>query len=582
MPTTKTLIHEEQIQEPETASVFESPLSPGDIKDLTLFEHLLQIGEVHEKSGGVPEAVFEAAKPSVNFVCDKLELTAIQAVLFADLLCAYEGDAVSMRKIAEAMHCKPVEVYKYLDEFVELERKNLVLYQQESRRRFHDSGLSFEIPLETLNDIQKGNRPKNLWTEKVSPDEFLERVEKLCSDRLTDTESYDQTLKKFGLLMESNRHLDIVGMLASYGLSKENELLLLRFCLNCICADEDEMEISAIENFYQHRMNCRRSRFELKAGKHVLQQKNLIAFANQNGFAQRESYCLTDKAKDDLLGDFAETLGKKTIRNLIDVSSIPEKHLFYPTKTARSVRELSELLLEENWRRVRENLASKGLRTGFACLFSGGPGTGKTETARQIARATGRGIIQVDISDTKSMWFGESEKRIKAVFNRYRAAVKSSEMTPILLFNEADAVIGKRQELSEQRRGPGQTENAIQNIILQEMENLDGILIATTNLTQNMDKAFERRFLYKIAFEKPTLDARKSIWQTQIPELSEQDAEVLAEKFDFSGGQIENISRRRTVSLVLLGTPPSLEDLTAFCEEEQAVDNQAKRIGFAV
>lgn len=89
------------------------------------------------------------------------------------------------------------------------------------------------------------------------------------------------------------------------------------------------------------------------------------------------------------------------------------------------------------------------------------------------------------------MWFGESEKLIKGIFDNYRKAVRESKAAPILLFNEADAVLGKRQQNGNNRLA--QTENAMQNILLQEMERLEGILIATTNLTQNLDKAFERR-----------------------------------------------------------------------------------------
>jgi hypothetical protein len=346
--------------------------------------------------------------------------------------------------------------------------------------------------------------------------------------------------------------------------------------------DEDEMDIDTMGKLYQRRFGSTNTRRALKMGKHILQQKGLIENANSGGFAQHDVFCLTDKAKDELLGDYSEIMNSKTIRDLIDPCTIAEKTLFYPDKTARSVQELSDLLKEENWRRVRENLMKAGMRTGFACLFSGGPGTGKTETARQVAKETGRGIIQVDISETKSKWFGESEKRIKAVFNRYRALVKSSGIAPILLFNEADAVISKRRELGAQRGGPDQTENAIQNIILQEIENLDGILIATTNLTQNMDKAFERRFLYKIEFETPTCESRKLIWRTLLPELSEGDIAILAGRFDLSGGQIENISRRRTVASVLHGAPPGLAELIAYCEEEIIGYGKIKRIGFAV
>ena len=77
------------------------------------------------------------------------------------------------------------------------------------------------------------------------------------------------------------------------------------------------------------------------------------------------------------------------------------------------------------------------------------------------------------------------------------------------------------------------------------MEDLEGILIATTNLTANLDKAFERRFLYKIKFEKPSQEAKKQIWKAMMPELSEADARYLASKFEFSGAQIENIVRKR-------------------------------------
>ncbi|MDR1786520.1 MAG: ATP-binding protein [Spirochaetaceae bacterium] len=302
---------------------------------------------------------------------------------------------------------------------------------------------------------------------------------------------------------------------------------------------------------------------------------------NDDGLGNADTFCLTEKARDELLFDFEQEFSSRAVRGIKNPAEIAVKLLFYPEKTARQITELTSLLREENFGSVQKRLSEQGMRTGFACLFSGVPGTGKTETALQIARETGRGIMQVDIADTKSMWFGESEKKIKQVFSRYRAAVKHSPVVPVLLFNEADAIIGKRRNLGENREGPGQTENAIQNIILQEIENLNGILIATTNLTQNMDKAFERRFLYKIEFEKPTPETRKSIWQALIPELLPRETDALAARFDFSGGQIENIARRGTVSAVMHGEPPSLDTLIGFCRDEISGAAPATPIGFA-
>jgi SpoVK/Ycf46/Vps4 family AAA+-type ATPase len=179
------------------------------------------------------------------------------------------------------------------------------------------------------------------------------------------------------------------------------------------------------------------------------------------------------------------------------------------------------------------------------------------------------------------MWVGESEKNIKQVFDNYRAKVKESNIAPILLFNEADAVIGKRQEGAE--KAVDKMENSIQNIILQEMETLDGILIATTNLAQNMDKAFERRFLYKIKFEKPTVEARISMWREMIPVLKEEEARVLAAKYDFSGGQIENIARHYTIGNILHGDPENIiEELSTYCDSERLEAKGTRKIGFCL
>ena len=124
-------------------------------------------------------------------------------------------------------------------------------------------------------------------------------------------------------------------------------------------------------------------------------------------------------------------------------------------------------------------------------------------------------------------------------------------------------------------------ENAMQNIILQEMENLDGILIATTNLTSNLDSAFERRFIYKIELSKPSEEVKSLIWQSMMPELCEYDADELAKSYDFSGGQIENVVRKQTINWVLYGKNATLEDLRTICNEESISNNKTRsRIGF--
>ena len=186
----------------------------------------------------------------------------------------------------------------------------------------------------------------------------------------------------------------------------------------------------------------------------------------------------------------------------------------------------------------------------------------------------------VDVAKIKSCWVGESEQNIRALFDRYRRFVKDKEVAPILLFNEADAVLGIRQEGAQ--KAVDKMENSIQNIILEEIEKLEGILIATTNLTSNLDKAFERRFIYKIEFERPDVEAKKRIWKSMMPDLSEEVADAMAKEFDLSGGQIENVARKRTVEIILSGNEPSVDQLREYCRTEtiNSKENSRVKIGF--
>ena len=312
-----------------------------------------------------------------------------------------------------------------------------------------------------------------------------------------------------------------------------------------------------------------------------LMEQKLVEYVNNDGFADRNNFQLTAKVKEELLSelnlcDRQANAGQELIKG----ETLPYKALYYNERETTQIEQLASLLSRERFDEVRRRLAENGMRQGFACLFYGAPGTGKTETALQLARRTGRDIMQVNFAQLKSCWVGESEKNVKELFDKYRALAEKSEVTPILLFNEADAIIGKRREGAE--RAVDKMENAIQNIILQEMETLDGILIATTNLTQNLDKAFERRFLYKIEFERPDLRSKQAIWQTMLPDLSEADAAELASCYDFTGGQIENIARKQMVEKILNGTEHvALSTLKQYCDNELiATPDKPRKIGF--
>jgi hypothetical protein len=517
----------------------------------------------------------------IQYIARKLDVTDIQAVLLSMLVYAYDsGFFITLPEITKALNCKSILVIKHLNEFEVMEEKGYISIKKESSNyRRGEGGLSVDIPYEVFDAFRNNTAPENIYAKQLSLDDFMSVVNQLCERAVQDIEKYDVLSRKIKLLLKNNNQLTLVKQLENYNLSVDNEFILLRFCHYYIDIETDTMTLDMLERLYEFSSHFRTAKQQLKAGNHILQQKGLIEYVKRDNFVDVNSYKLTDKAKDELLADFDEQLSNKSMKGLIEPENLMEKPMFYPPKTQKEIEELSRLLIDTNFKEIQNRLKKEGDRTGFACLFSGGPGTGKTETVYQIARKTNRPIMLVDISETKSMWFGESEKKIKEVFSRYKTAAKKSKITPILLFNEADAIIGKRQNLGDERKGAGQTENTIQNIILQEIEHLDGILIATTNLAKNMDKAFERRFIYKIEFESPNEETRQSIWKSKLPALSEREIKLLASQFNFSGGLIENIARRSSVNEVLQGHPLSFDEIVGLGKTE-AKESKQNKIGF--
>ena len=242
------------------------------------------------------------------------------------------------------------------------------------------------------------------------------------------------------------------------------------------------------------------------------------------------------------------------------------KSLFFNEEEEKQWNRIHSLLEEDNFRMINERMSGMGMKTGFTILFHGSPGTGKTESVLQLARLSGREIMKVDASMTKSMWFGESEKLMKRIFTTYEELRKSSARTPILFFNEADAILGKRKVDSSSN--VSQTENALQNILLEALENFNGIFIATTNLIQNLDPAFDRRFIYKMCFYPPEVKVAAKIWKQNMPTLADEDCLFLAQEFTFSGGQIDNVVRKCEIEHILTGTSVDLERIKAFCDKE--------------
>ena len=404
---------------------------------------------------------------------------------------------------------------------------------------------------------------------------FASAIHKIYREADADRSGFSDEIKKKMFRLEiANSHLPFVEKM-EMDYDDLDRFLFYVVCHECM--EDDTFALSDLSCIYPKARSVRESHM-FKAGEHPLQKGKLVECSKQ-GFFDQSILTLTDNGKRLFFGDdacnFMEKMGD---RDFFLPEKIVERKLYFSSVLQAQLDLLQRSLEEEHFVALYKRMEEKGMQRGIAVLLYGPPGTGKTECVMQIARATGRAIYHVDISATKSCWFGESEKLIKDVFKKYEDICEHCEKRPILLFNEADGIFSKRKD--SESSNVAQTENTIQNIILEEMERLDGILIATTNMADNLDGAFERRFLFKIKFDKPLIEARKNIWLSKMPSLSDSSAQDLATAFPFSGGEIDNIVRKATIMEVLDGKEPDVEGLKRLCREEKLHGDGAK-IGFS-
>ena len=543
----------------------------------TIIERMCSIAEKmrpDEDSKKMALGRMTAAQTDIRALAKTLDMSVMQVVILTAIVKHSSRYLIEGSDVANTLGVDYLKFLTYNNELEGLRKRGYLRIDKEE---------NMFIPKTVLNSLKNNSPVKPLPTTGLNSEELLARIKHALDLRGEDQCTTDELIEELNALMEQNPHASVSrGILKiQKKIPRLENAVLYGLVFRYHFEDDDMVGWRDLDGCVDEgELNRLKSRFRRE--NLGLQQEGIIEYAGQDGLIDKDYFRITDKYKEEIFADVGgirkEALKISASRKL-EASGIGAKELFYNLTEGRQVAQLKELMSEKRFNEIREKMKAKGLRSGFACLFYGSPGTGKTETVYQIARECGRDLYIVDVSRVKSCWVGESEKNIKDVFDKYRQAVRAGGPVPILLFNEADAIFGIRQEGAE--RAVDKMENSIQNIILQEMEDLDGILMATTNLTTNLDKAFERRFLYKIRFDRPSLEAKISIWRSMIPSLSEAEAAQLATDFDFSGGQIENIARKREVQSIIGLDEPGFAEIRGFCAEEIiGNDSRRCRIGF--
>ena len=542
------------------------------------------IGKVYEQSKNckLETAFFEQAENELKEISYYFGITQSQSLLVAIVFSLnYKGDTVDFKALIEYFDSNPMKLLEFNDDFEVLYFRG-ILYKQKTSHKFNLplSGSQFVINEIVTEAILKNLPLPQLIDEEATDEiELLEKIYELGLQRDEDEISTEMLFVQTNKLIRNNLHYPLIKMADDFNFNIEDTYLYLYLIwktLNgCESVDVERTTCGIFENrtrkikYIQKIISCEND----------LIHHNLIETIEAKFYNDIEIK-LTEKSCKLIEDCGLKLLTKKKVNqnNIIEPDKIFEKALYFNDAEAKQLGILKKLLLHDNFKEAQNRLEKKGLPKGITALLHGFPGTGKTETVFQIARETNREIVKVDISQSKSMWFGESEKVIKRIFTNYKSYAKDCKLKPILLFNEADAIIGKRKEVGNSNID--QTENTIQNILLEELENFDGIFLATTNLVKNLDTAFERRFLFKIEFQKPETAVKAKIWNSKLPCLTVAECETLANRFDFSGGQIDNVIRKNEIYEIIHGIYVDFNNIVEFCNSELLFKNNSVKVGF--
>ncbi|WP_268222970.1 ATP-binding protein [Sinomicrobium oceani] len=550
----------------------------------TKLKILDSIGRIYDQSEKckLEDAFFDKVDHELDFLSEYFRTSKSQAFFIALVFTLnYKGETVSLNDLIKYFDCNPVKILEHSDDFDFLYASG-IFEKQKSRFRAKQLGANDRFTVnKRIPEAILQNKPMPEIKQEEDEDivGLLEKLYNFSEQRADEEILTSELFIQVERLISSNLHYPLLHEIEQFKFSIKDTYLFLYVIRKTLSGDESTDIGGALEDIYSNPSERMEYMQKFLSGENVLVREDLVEIVAADFFNDTEIK-LTDKSHN-LLNECGINLflNQKKKKHILLPSEIPQRELIFCESEMKSLLLLKSLLGETKFMETQKRLSNKNLPKGITALLHGTPGTGKTEVVKQLSRETNRELMKVEISRSKSMWYGESEKIVKRIFTDYRSFAKRSKHTPILLFNEADAIISKRRTNADDNIA--QTENAIQNIILEELENFEGILMATTNLVGNLDTAFERRFLFKIKFQKPSISIRKKIWKSKLPYLRDTECTLLADQFDFSGGQIDNILRKKEIHEIIYGEGVSFDNLFLFCSEENLRSENSK-IGFTL
>jgi AAA+ superfamily predicted ATPase len=551
--------------------------------DNNLNQNLLnQVGEISHAATkcNLDFNKMNQVKDAVLEIADFLTITFEQAILFSCLVELSLQKTVTLETLARHFRCSILKIIVIIHEIDALEKQSLVKKKLRSvRAKKSYNNIGYSVPHNIIESLRTSDKSYLNPDPKMNFPNLLEQVKVTVKEREDELISTHHLKDEIEFLLQNNREYAFVQYINKNLAKTTNKCVVLALAYyhltGLILMDIDSIPEAVFDDI-NDQIEFKRS---IASGNSELIRTGVITL-QQSDFANERVISLSQQSISILYQEYPELKMQEASNiGLIKFDSIIDKPLFFNNELSIQINNIQSVLKKQKFSSFQKTAQKNKLNKGITVVFYGYPGTGKTEAVYQIAKKTGRNIMMVDLSETKSMWFGQSEKQVKKIFDDYRLVTKNYRITPILFINEVDGLFSKRQGIGNNATSTLQVLNTMQNILLQEMEVFDGILFATTNLMQNLDKAFDRRFLFKLKFTHPDAASRHKIWKNRLPELSHKQATLLSDKYELTGGGIENMIRQTLLAQMVDNKLDIFDSLNNNCIQESGY-NSNNRIGF--
>jgi hypothetical protein len=547
--------------------------------DNSLLKSVSEIYEYKDKFIFQNPEIEQKLESDLNSVADFFAIKNKVAAVFSIIICdQLSGESYSVTRIMKSLGFKPLEFMETLEVMKQWKSKGFLRStMRRSSRPTNEYVFTKEvIDAVIYNDILKLNVeiPENQNEAFLNIRSYINNVlVTVEKDYVVDVLiNYVYNFKHYELIKEIFDNEDLI----------ELEKVILFYIIAYYQYGVQEFDLDLILEYFDDESNLHfRFKQRISTEKSKLFTDGYLDF-EVPGFIDFSIVLPGEKLKKHINYDVnksEKTTFSTKYSTLIAPETLEITNLYFNSDTQKSIDEIL-LLTSNSFSEVMRRFEDNAINPGLSMLYYGMPGTGKTELVKQIAKLNNRILLLVDVASIKSKWVGESEKNIKRVFNEYRQAMKFYDETPILFFNECDALISKRNYVQS---SVDQMNNTMQNILLQELEDFKGIFIATTNLIHNIDKAFDRRILYKLYLDEPENETRFKILKSHFPHYSDTLLLEISTKNNLTGGQIQNLKRKFLVEQILFKNVESTEEnFRNYVDNELNFRKNKKRsIGFS-